>query len=230
MKEQVYEIITLLATIAYFVPAFIVIFKRLWKDPYFIYLGLYWLAGAVVNIVTGIKSLPVEVIAVLYNMVDIPFMLWILWYTSSSTSLAKILRVVIAAYITIEVILVLISGVNYDAIKYIMGIGVLLVLVTLVWEITLYLQRIEHSNRERSMLFIYAALLFEYGSYTVVYIFDYFIIPPDQEDTLLIYYSSSLIAISIACFGFLIKKNKKPAHLTSEIPLTIDDHSRSRQS
>ena len=209
MKEQVYEIISLLATIAYFVPACIVIFISLWKDPYFLYLGLYWLAGAVVNILTGIPGAPSEVIAVLYNMVDIPFMLWILWYTSFSSSLARILKVVIAAYIIIELALVIAYGINYDSIKYIMGIGVLLVLITLVWEITLYLQRIEHSNRERAMLFIYAALLFEYGSYTVVYIFDYFIMPPSQVDTLLIYYSSSLIAISIATFGFLLKKNRK---------------------
>lgn len=209
MKEQVYQTITLLATIAYFVPALIVIIKKLWKDPYFLYLGIYWLTSALVNIITEIPGVPVEVVSVLYNMIDIPFMLWILWYTSFSSSLAKILRVVIAAYITIEVMLVLIMGVNYDAIKYIMGIGVLIVIVTLVWEITLYLQRMEHSNRERAMLFIYAALLFEYGSYTVVYIFDYFIEPPDKADTLLIYYSSSLIALSIACFGFLLKKTKK---------------------
>jgi hypothetical protein len=105
--------------------------------------------------------------------------------------------------------LVLTLGVNYDAIKYIMGIGVLVVVITLVWEITLYLQRLEHSNREKSMLFIYAALLFEYGTYTVVYVFDYFIKPSGTVDTRLIYYTSSIIAISIACFGFLSKKNKK---------------------
>ena len=209
MKDQVYKIISLLATIAYFVPVLIVIFKRLWKDPYFLYLGIYWFSGAVVNTITNIPGIPVEVISVLYNMVDIPFMLWILWYTSFSSSLAKILRVVIAAYIIIELILVFSLGVNYDAIKYIMGAGVLVVLITLVWEITLYLQRIEHSNREKSMLFIYAALLFEYGSYTIVYVYDYFIFNAGNVDTLLIYYSSSLIAMSIACFGFLLKKNKE---------------------
>jgi len=209
VKDQVYKIISLLATIAYFVPVLIVIFKRLWKDPYFLYLGIYWFSGAVVNTITNIPGIPVEVISVLYNMVDIPFMLWILWYTSFSSSLAKILRVVIAAYIIIELILVFSLGVNYDAIKYIMGAGVLVVLITLVWEITLYLQRIEHSNREKSMLFIYAALLFEYGSYTIVYVYDYFIFNAGNVDTLLIYYSSSLIAMSIACFGFLLKKNKE---------------------
>ena len=210
MKEQVYEIISFLATIAYFLPALIVIFKKLWRDPYFLYLGIYWFAGAAVNIVNGIPGVPKEVIAVIYNMFDIPFMLWILWYTSFSSSLAKILRVIIAIYIITELGLVLTLGVNYDAIKYIMGVGVLVVVIALVWEITLYLQRLEHSNRERSMLFIYAALLFEYGTYTVVYVFDYFLKPKGDDDTRLIYYTSTLVAISIACFGFLLKKTRKP--------------------
>jgi hypothetical protein len=212
VKDQIYRIITILATVAYFIPVLIVIFKKLWKDMYFLYLGIYWLGGALVNTITnvpGIGLATLEVITVIYNMIDIPFILWILWYTSFSSSLAKLLRPMIVAYIIIEVVLVLSLGINYEAIKYIIGAGVLVVLITLVWEITLYLQRIEHSNREKSMLFIYAALLFEYGSYTIVYIFDYFIVPADQVDKFLIYYISSLIAIAIASFGFLLKKTKK---------------------
>jgi hypothetical protein len=212
VKDQIYRIITILATVAYFIPVLIVIFKKLWKDMYFLYLGIYWLGGALVNTITnvpGIGLATLEVITVIYNMIDIPFILWILWYTSFSSSLAKLLRPMIVAYIIIEVVLVLSLGINYEAIKYIMGAGVLVVLITLVWEITLYLQKIEHSNREKSMLFIYAALLFEYGSYTIVYIFDYFIVPADQVDKFLIYYISSLIAIAIASFGFLLKKTKK---------------------
>ena len=212
VKDQVYRIVTILATIAYFVPVMIVVFKKLWKDMYFLYLGIYWLVGAMANTVTnipGISSRSLELVTVLYNMIDIPFILWILWYTSFSSSLAKMLRYVILGYIIIEIILVLTLGVNYDAIKYIIGAGVLVVLITLIWEITIYLQRIEHSNREKAMLFIYAALLFEYGSYTIVYIFDYFIVPADVVDKLLIYYISTLIAIVIASFGFLLKKTKK---------------------
>ena len=211
MKDQFYRIITLLATIAYFVPVLIVVLKKLWKDNYFLFLGIYWLLGALVNVITlipGIGFSALEIITVIYNMADIPFILWILWYTSSSTTLAKILRVVIVVYTVTELILVFNLGIKYESIKFIIGAGVLVVLITLVWEIMLYLQRMEHNNREKSMLFIYAALLFEYGSYTIVYIFDYFIIPSDQMDKLLIYYISTLIAIMIACFGFLLKKNK----------------------
>lgn len=213
MKDQVYQIITLLAIVAYYVPFLLVILKKMWKDTYFLYLGIYWLAGALVNTITsipGIDTPSLEIIIVVYNMIDIPLILWILWYTSFSSTLAKILKVLIIVYIVTELILVLRIGVNYDAIKYIMGAGVLVVLGTLVWEITLYLQRIEHSNRERAMLVIYAALLFEYGSYMIVYIFEYLIFKPENKpDVLLIYYISTLITVSIACFGFLLKENKK---------------------
>ena len=212
MKDQFYRIITILASIAYFIPVVIILLKKIWKDSYFLFLGLYWLLGAVVNFVTLVPglSLPsIEVITVVYNMVDIPFVLWIFWYTSSSSLLAKILRSIIAIYVIIELLVVFKLGINYEAIKYVIGAGVLVVLITVVWEITLYLQRMEHNNREKSMLFIYAAFLFEYGSYAIVYIFDYFIIPSDQVDKFLIYYISTLVAITIACLGFLIRKNNR---------------------
>lgn len=211
MKDQFYKFITLLATIAFFVPVLIVLVKKLWQDKYFLFLGAYWLIGALVNIITlipGIGSRTLEIIIVIYNLMDILFILWILWYTSSSTAFAKILRIVIVVFFLIELLLLFSFGINYEAIKYIMGAGVLVVLVTLVWEIRLYLQRMEHNNREKSMLFIYAALLFEYGSYIIVYILDYFIIRAAHIDTFLIYYISTLIAIMIASFGFLIRKNK----------------------
>ena len=211
MKDQFYRVITLLATIAYFVPVLIVLFKKLWNDNYFLFLGIYWLTGALVNIVTNIPGIApsiLEIVTVIYNMIDIPFILWILWYTSSSSGLAKLLRITILLYMLVEMILVVKLGINYEAIKYIIGVGVLMVLIALVWEITLYLQRMEHNNKEKAMLFIYAALLFEYGSYTIVYVFDYFIIPADEIDKLLIYYISTLIAIMIATCGFLLKKSK----------------------
>lgn len=213
MKEQLYRIVSVLAIAAYFVPMLIVLFKKLWRDHYFLLLAIYWLTGAMVNVtphIPGISPTTLEVVTVIYNMFDIPFILSILWYTTSSPSLKRLLLIIIAGYILIELLLVFSNGVNYGAIKYILGAGVLVVLITLTWEITLYLQQMEHTNRERSMLFIYAALLFEYGSYAIVYTFEYFISAYNVMDNHLIYYISALIAIMIASVGFLLKqKNKK---------------------
>jgi hypothetical protein len=213
LKEQFYKIVTVLAIIAYFVPMAIVLLKKLWKDVFFLLFAVYWIVGAIINIISfipGITPTSLEIVTVLYNMFDIPFILAILWYTTTSISLKKLLKIVIGSYVVVELLLVMNSGVRYDSIKYILGAGVLMVLVTLVWEITLYLQRMEHTNREKSMLFIYAALLFEYGTYTIVYTFEYFILAYDVTDNLLIYYISTVIAILIASVGFLLKKNPEP--------------------
>lgn len=186
------------------------LYKKLWKDTYFLFFGIYWLVGALGNTITiipGIDSRANEIITVIYNMIDIPLILWIIGYTSSFM-IAGLLRPIILIYIFVELILVISLGINYEAIKYTIGVGVLVVLSTLAWQITLYLQRVEYTNREKSMLFIHAALLFEYGSYIIVYIFDYFIIPADNVDKLLIYYISTLIAITIASFGFINRKTK----------------------
>lgn len=191
----------------------IVLLKKQWRDNYFLLVAVYWVAGAIINIIgfmPGIQPATLEVVTVLYNMFDIPFILSILWYISSSTQLKGLLRIAVFGYIVVELVLVILYGINYNAIKYILGVGVLMVLITLIWEITLYLQRIEHTNREKSMLFIFAALLFEYGSYTIVYTFEYFIKAYDVMDNLLIYYISTLIAVLIASFGFLMKSNKEP--------------------
>lgn len=212
MKDQVYRIISLLATFAYFIPVLIMLVKKLWKDPCFLLLGLYWLVNALINIVAstpGITQSQLETITIIYNMIDIPFILGILWYTTASSLQARMVKFIIPAYVLTEIVLVFKLGLQYDSIKYVMGVGLVIVMIALVWEISLYLQQVQHSNRERSMLFIYAALLFEYGSYTIVYIFDYFIITAETIDKLLIYYSSTLISVAIACFGFMMRKTNR---------------------
>ena len=79
--------------------------KKLWKDPCFLFLGIYWLIGGIMNMVTstpGISSSSLEMITVIYNMLDIPLILGILWYTSASSALARFLKIVIIIYSVVE--------------------------------------------------------------------------------------------------------------------------------
>src|SRR5690606_32599783 len=83
----------------------------------------------------------------------------------------------------------------------------ILVLVVVIWEIILYLQKIEHSNRQNCKIFIYAALLFEYATFILIYLFDYiFIDSYNKKDSFFIYYISSLVALFIASCGFILFK------------------------
>jgi hypothetical protein len=58
---------------------------------------------------------------------------------------------------------------------------------------------------------IYAALFFEYGTFVVIYIFDYFLPGTSTTaDNFLVYYLSSLVALPVAICGFLTKGIKTP--------------------
>ena len=215
MKNQFYSIVTVIAIVAYFIPILIVAIKRVHKHKGILLFAIYWMIGGLVNMVDFIPGLDkpsLEKFSVIYNILDFPMILTFIAISSGSSSLKKFLKVSIPAFLSVEILNAFVNGLKYDSLKYTMGVGLLLVLVALMWEITCYLKRIEHSNLEKAMLFIFAALLFEYGSYIVVYVFDFFVISTNDIDNFLIYYISSIIAIAIASIGFLLVRPWERIH------------------
>jgi hypothetical protein len=173
--------------------------------------------GGLVNLVDhmGFGTRAVEITTVLYNIFDMPAVMFILHKTTSSSILKRFTAIAAPGFLAAEIINTAIRGLNYESLKYTLAVGLLLVLTLIVWEIILYLQKIVHSGRERGLLFIYAALLFEYGTYIIIYIFDYYLEHISSTvDNYLVYYISSLIAIVIATCGYLTKGiSKKPRFL-----------------
>ncbi|MBL7735497.1 MAG: hypothetical protein JNL51_08560 [Chitinophagaceae bacterium] len=212
MKRSLYDIISVAAIFSYFIPILVVLLRKLWRDTFFILFAVYWLLGGLINmpdLLPGFSEDLKSDMGVIYNLLDIPLILIIFYYTSSSFMIRRYVSFSLALLIVFEAINFLIYGLNYDALKYSLGPGIVIVLIVLSWEIVRYLQKIEHSNRQSAKVFIYAALLFEYGTFTLIYIFDYFIPNSNSEDSFLIYYISTVIAIFIALGGYLIIKIKK---------------------
>jgi cell shape-determining protein MreD len=81
---------------------------------------------------------------------------------------------------------------------------VLLVICIVSLEIIRYMQKVEHSTRQNAKMFVYAALLFEYATFIVIYVFDYILVAEDRKDNFIIYYVSTLVAIVIASCGFIL--------------------------
>ena len=211
MKGQLIDIISKLAIIAYFFPVAIVLFKRLWFHRSFLLFAIYWLVAGIINILLLTPGIDPEVLSTIragYNMADIPFILAIFYFTTASPRIRHFTKFVWFGLVIIQTINAFINGVNYQSLKYILGLGVFLVIAIVIWEIIGYLRKMEHTPKEKAMLFIYAALLFEYGTYVIVYIFDYYITGSDNTDNLLIYYISSFIALLIACCGYLIRQSR----------------------
>ncbi len=184
----------------------------MWRDSYFLVFACYWMLAGWINLTDFIPGIAEEhriMIGVLYNMADIPLLLGILCTTTSSILVRRFTWYCLLLYIPLEILNAIVNGVNYDAIKYPLGSGLILILIVLCWEIIRYLQKIEHTNRQHARVCIYAGLLFQYGTFVVIYIFDYFIPTTNTQDNFLIYYISLLIAISIAAVGFIIAKPKK---------------------
>jgi hypothetical protein len=209
VKFEMFNIISIAAIISYFIPLFIVLVKRLWSDAFFMLFATYWAIGGLINIIEVIPGVSKEAIymtGVLYNMLDIPFILGILYCTSNSILVRKFTSLAFLLIFGFQVISVMIHGINYDALKYPLGTGIAMVLIVVSMEIIRYMQKIEHSNRQNAKIFIYAAVLFEYATFIVIYVFDYFMTLEDRKDSFLIYYISSLVAILIASCGYMLFK------------------------
>lgn len=208
MKEQVYNIIFWLAAVAYFVPAVIVILKKLYRDRIVSLFAIYWTIGGTINIadrIPGLNTEARELLLVGYNLLDIPLVLFIFHYATTSTPLKKFIQVAGFSYVIIEVVHCIVKGMAYYDSGYVVGIGVLITLVVIGWELFGYVGKMEQTNREKAMIFIYAAMLFEYASYVIIFVFEFFSDNTPNIDNLLIYYTSALMGVAIASIGFLSK-------------------------
>jgi hypothetical protein len=201
----------------HFVPVLVVLGKKLWRAlPYRLF-ALYWLAGAFANLLT-LMPLPnetMELCTVIFKLLDIPLILSALYFSTTSRAVRKFTRLMAPAVLAASLVNCIVRGFTTDVLEYVLGAGLLIVTGVIIWEIILKLQRIKLSAYVKGLLLIYAALLFVYGAYAVIYIFDY-LLPGKSSatDNLLMYHLSSLVALPVAIGGYLIKGIKTPPQTT----------------
>lgn len=214
VKSLIYQIVSYVAVALYFTPILIVAGKKLWSQVPFRLFALYWMISGLVNLVEFIH-LPkraLELFTVIYNLLDMPLALTVFYFSTCSQTIKKYIRIAAPCLLVAELTNCLIRGFNYDSLKYLLGAGIIIVLSTITWEIIFRLQKIKHTGQEKGLLLIYAAMLFEYGTYIVIYIFDYFLPGASSTtDNFLVYYLSSLVALTVAICGFLTKGVNVPA-------------------
>lgn len=202
----------------YFVPMLIVLLKKLWKVTPFLLFAFYWLANGLINVllyIPGLNKTFIENLTVVYNMLDMPIILSVIYFSTTSIHIKWFTKVAVPFFVVLEIVNALFLGINADALKYPLAVGLVIVLTAIIWEIILYLQKVQHTGKEKGLLLIYCALLFEYGTYIVIYIFDYFLPKISSVvDNYVFYYISSVIALMIAISGYMTKGiNKKPRFL-----------------
>lgn len=155
------------------------------------------------DLIPSISKSQIEIITVVYNMLDIPIVLWIINNTTASERIRRFTKFAAPSFLLLQLINFSVKGWHYDAAKYVLAIGLLLVLSVVVWEIYLYMSKLEHSPHEKALIFIHVSLLFAYGTFVIIYVFDYLItIGYNSTGNFIVYYISTMIALAIASIGY----------------------------
>lgn len=222
--------ISVLTVVAYFLPISIVAIRKLWKEtPLFVF-AVYWALSGITNLADKVPGIPENVlvnIGVIYNMLDMPLVIAIYCFTTKIAGIRNFTRIVLPLYLLALCVNPFIQGLNYDALKYLLGLGLLLVFTTIIWDLVFHLRKIEHSSREKAQMLIDAALLFQYGTYVIIYIFDYFYVKASNEtDNFIIYYISSIVALTVGSCAYLLVRRQEPVKLRKKIRSNIppDEH------
>lgn len=206
---MLYAIISNLAVGLCFVPFILLGWKKMRRVNTYCILGIYWLFNGLANL----PSLTIFQFAgahylltrlnFYYTLAEAPLVLLAFAIARSGRQRKQVLAVLLL-FIIGEILLIVLKGHTFSSSMVIIGTGLLLILFyscTGLWQ---YLKKMEHTRFENSMVFVYAALLFAYGSFLIIYIFAH--IHPTGADTsdtdsFLLYYISLLLSATVTSAG-----------------------------
>jgi hypothetical protein len=200
-----------LAILLCFVPFLFLAWKKMRRDKAYWMVGIYWLANGLINLPNlniGLFGQPgsspiQEKMNFVYNLLDTPLVLLLFFHATPSKRRRNRILLGLVVFTVLEIILVCWKGYTFSTSTMIIGAGLSLTLVCTVTGLMEYMRQMEHTAFENSMVFVYAALLFAYGSFTIIYIFMHThsgnLI--NVRDSLLLYYISLLLAAVITSMG-----------------------------
>jgi hypothetical protein len=173
-------------------------------------LSIYWLLNGLINLPVHYLANHSESRTVLkqlnfyYNLLEAPLLL-LVFACSAHGRMRRQLLFVLSLFAVGELAVMRMKGPGVFSTSLIMGVGLLLILAYSITGLVLYMRKMEHSPFEHSMAFIYAALLFDYGSYLIIFIFAHVHTGTGNNnggsDSFLLYYASLLLSATLTSLG-----------------------------
>jgi hypothetical protein len=216
LKTGIYSVLfSVISNIAIgfcFVPFLLLGWKKIRQVHTFWLLGVYWLLSGLVNLpmihAPGAHHGLISLLSRLYTMAETPLVL-LVFASAASRRLKRQLWLVVLLYILGATALIGWKGYDLISSELALAAGMLLILVYSVVGLVVYIQQVEHTPFENSMVFIYAADLFAYGSGLIIWIFSRY--NPsgitssgsgnNDTDSFLLYYISLLLSALVTCTG-----------------------------
>jgi len=204
-----YAIISNGAAIFCLIPFLFLGWKNMRKVRTWCVLGIYWLLTGLDNLAEiwvtsgspGHHGGVVHQLSIGYSLVETPLVL-LAFALARQGRIRKGLLILLLLFLTAETILIRLRG-NASLLP-IMGSGLGIIILYCLAGLLDYLKKMEHTRFENSMVFIYASLLFSYGSMFIIYIFTHFHFASktgNAMDSFLLYYISLLLSAAITCAG-----------------------------
>lgn len=211
----------LISTIALFLPIAFILILRMGRYRTFPILIAYYII-ALINNFLGEGYIPVSSDAIKYcslinNLLDAPLMLLFLTYFCTSPMQARRMRVLILAFILFEVAIVVLRGINKEAITIILAPGLAIVFSFCLYFFIRQAKKAITHRKATGKALIIASLLFAYGCFTILYLM-YYVFQTHLvdgklntqylEDTYLIFFFVTTFSSLLLCTGIIIESRR----------------------
>lgn len=207
MFTVLYMIVSNIAILCCFIPFALLYSRKMRVVTTYKVLGIYWLLNGFIHFtdlyfLRSFKDTWLDRLTDYYNVLDTPLALLIFANASSGPYRRLLLRTLLA-FVVLEFLVVAWKGYAFTSGLAFTASGVMLVLAYCIMGLVQYMRKIEYTPFETSMVFVYAALLFAYGSFLIISTFLHFREASEinSQDSYLLYYISLLLSAAITSLG-----------------------------
>ncbi len=205
-------ILGIAATLSLLLPAIVIVLFRLYRSYPIIALLFAYVSTIGYNLMER-NLLPAStsftrIYGVVNNYLDVPLMLVTLLFFCPLKQQRKKLHVIFALYLVYEIIIASIYKLDTTAVIYIMGPGLLLIIVYAFYFFTRYIKTAVESGKGTGKTLMLVAILFAYTCYLIVYIFYYVLKTPHTEDAFLMYFIGTIISSGIMTLGLVLTRKR----------------------
>ena len=205
--------IGILSTIALFAPVFVIVVTKLIRYKQYFPLFIYCLLAFGFNLMTEhLVSVPKtfeRYYGIINNLTDMPLILSFLIFQIASSFQIKTMKILLAAFILFEIVLIILYGITIKTITLTMGPGLLIVFIYSLLYFVYTVKRSFVHNKFVGKAIIASSLSFAYGCFIIIYLMHYVFTLPDIPNLFLIYYFITIIYCAILSVGLYIESKRK---------------------
>ncbi len=207
-------IIGVAATISMFLPVAAIVYYKLYQHRSLAALMISYIITAIYNLMAQ-GYIPASAsfqknFGVINNYLDIPLMFTALLFFCPIKQRQRTIHIVTAVFIVYEIIIACICGLEPKAIVYIMGPGLILVLLYTFYLFLRHIRITVEFGKNAGRTIMLVSILFAYGCYALIYYFFYIEKTPAVADVFLLYFITIFVSSIVMTVGLhLIRRRLK---------------------